>query len=330
MIRRALLKAVAIPGHQVPVRQPRDAAALWLGHRRHPGDGGRARPGRHAEGHRPGRRRHHQRRLHPPLLRPDGRRATTDAHRGGDHHPDPPPHPGDAAARGPDPGLPGAAAGAAVPAGAARGRDEAHARAGRLRPDACEALRGHRPARPCRDQLRLSGHGERPLPDVALARSRPSTIRRCTACRRCNCSAPGGRSGSTPCRPTPTVRSPRFRGPPVPAVRAAARLRAVRRRASYLDEVVTDDHGGRMFVCSDTDYCETRAQPAMSARSVPQAAASEAAHAAAHDTLLSAARRSRRLRFGADPRAGRCRLSIFGRARCWPSSANRAPARPRC
>ena len=27
---------------------------------------------------------------------------------------------------------------------------------------------------------------------------------------------------------------------------------------SYLDEVVTDDQGGRMFVCSDTDYCETR------------------------------------------------------------------------
>ncbi|MDC0738687.1 alpha-D-ribose 1-methylphosphonate 5-phosphate C-P-lyase PhnJ [Cognatishimia sp. SS12] len=27
---------------------------------------------------------------------------------------------------------------------------------------------------------------------------------------------------------------------------------------SYLDEVITDDAGGRMFVCSDTDYCETR------------------------------------------------------------------------
>ncbi len=26
---------------------------------------------------------------------------------------------------------------------------------------------------------------------------------------------------------------------------------------SYLDEVVVDDKGGRMFVCSDTDYCET-------------------------------------------------------------------------
>ncbi|KFF49302.1 hypothetical protein GY26_08690 [Gammaproteobacteria bacterium MFB021] len=27
---------------------------------------------------------------------------------------------------------------------------------------------------------------------------------------------------------------------------------------SYLDEVITDDHGGRMFVCSDTDYCQSR------------------------------------------------------------------------
>jgi len=29
---------------------------------------------------------------------------------------------------------------------------------------------------------------------------------------------------------------------------------------SYLDEVVTDDRGGRMFVCSDTDYCAQRAE----------------------------------------------------------------------
>ena len=29
-------------------------------------------------------------------------------------------------------------------------------------------------------------------------------------------------------------------------------------RDSYLDEVITDDRGGRMFVCSDTDFCETR------------------------------------------------------------------------
>lgn len=29
---------------------------------------------------------------------------------------------------------------------------------------------------------------------------------------------------------------------------------------SYLDEVIMDDQGGRMFVCSDTDFCSTRQQ----------------------------------------------------------------------
>ena len=31
---------------------------------------------------------------------------------------------------------------------------------------------------------------------------------------------------------------------------------------SYLDEVITDDQGGRMFVCSDTDYCQSRREAA--------------------------------------------------------------------
>jgi len=41
--------------------------------------------------------------------------------------------------------------------------------------------------------------------------------------------------------------------------------------ASFLDEVITDDRGGRMFVCSDTDYCERRRA------SRPEPAASNAA-----------------------------------------------------
>ena len=28
----------------------------------------------------------------------------------------------------------------------------------------------------------------------------------------------------------------------------------------YLDEVILDDRGGRMFVCSDTDHCESRGE----------------------------------------------------------------------
>ena len=31
---------------------------------------------------------------------------------------------------------------------------------------------------------------------------------------------------------------------------------------SYLDEVIIDDQGGRMFVCSDTDYCRSRQEAA--------------------------------------------------------------------
>ncbi len=41
----------------------------------------------------------------------------------------------------------------------------------------------------------------------------------------------------------------------------------------YLDEVVTDDRGGRMFVCSDTDFCEnkrTAASTSGTLREVPQ------------------------------------------------------------
>ena len=38
---------------------------------------------------------------------------------------------------------------------------------------------------------------------------------------------------------------------------------------SFLDEVVTDDAGGRMFVCSDTDYCEKRQARRRRRRSEP-------------------------------------------------------------
>ena len=45
---------------------------------------------------------------------------------------------------------------------------------------------------------------------------------------------------------------------------------------TYLDEVIVDDSGGRMFVCSDTDYCATRqatgGAPAQTATSQPQEA----------------------------------------------------------
>ena len=79
-----------------------------------------------------------------------------------------------------------------------------HARARGIRADAREALRGHRPPRPHRHDLRLSGEGRRPLRDGPLAdpeirQSEDGHVR-----RRCSCSAPAARSASMPCRPTPT------------------------------------------------------------------------------------------------------------------------------
>ena len=47
-----------------------------------------------------------------------------------------------------------------------------------------------------------------------------------------------------------------FEDHPFERYRHRRALRAVRRDDSFLDEVITDDRGGRMFVCSDTDYCE--------------------------------------------------------------------------
>ena len=58
----------------------------------------------------------------------------------------------------------------------------------------------------------------------------------------------------------------RLRGP---SVRARSRTDAACALCgaddSFLDEVITDDRGGRMFVCSDTDYCEARRAPGIAA-----------------------------------------------------------------
>lgn len=38
---------------------------------------------------------------------------------------------------------------------------------------------------------------------------------------------------------------------------------------SYLDEVVTDNEGGRLWICSDTDYCESNQKEKLSSPTVP-------------------------------------------------------------
>ena len=318
MIRRAILKAVAIPGYQVP-----------FGSREMPlpygwGTGGIQvtaaiiGPRRRAEGDRPGRRRHHQRRQHPPLLRsappasrpptaprrpPSSRRATASRRRRSREgqilvYQVPIPEPLRASSR-------------------ARRETRTHARARRVRPDARQALRGHRALRPIATHLRLPGDGERPLPDGALADPEVRQPEDAHAARRCSCSAPAARSASTRCRPRPTVESLDFDDHPFEVADAGpSRCALCGSRESFLDEVITDDGGGRMFVCSDTDYCRA------AARTAPRMS-DDAASAAAACRRRQALRRARRACDEVSLRA------LAGRgAGAW--SANRARARPRC
>jgi len=58
--------------------------------------------------------------------------------------------------------------------------------------------------------------------------------------------------------PYTSVRPLDFDDHPFRLIRAPHACSLCGARDSYLDEVVTDDRGGRMFVCSDTDYCAGR------------------------------------------------------------------------
>ena len=58
--------------------------------------------------------------------------------------------------------------------------------------------------------------------------------------------------------PFTSVRSLDFTDHPFRPHRAPHACALCGSTSSYLDEVLTDDRGGRMFVCSDTDYCATR------------------------------------------------------------------------
>jgi len=58
--------------------------------------------------------------------------------------------------------------------------------------------------------------------------------------------------------PYTAVRSLDFDDHPFRPSRAAQTCSLCGANDSYLDEVVTDDQGGRRFMCSDTDHCATR------------------------------------------------------------------------
>ncbi len=56
--------------------------------------------------------------------------------------------------------------------------------------------------------------------------------------------------------PYTEVRSLDFEDHPFRLTRAPCACALCGATTTYLDEIVTDDQGGRMFVCSDTDHCE--------------------------------------------------------------------------
>ena len=58
--------------------------------------------------------------------------------------------------------------------------------------------------------------------------------------------------------PYTAVRSLDFDDHPFRPIRAPHACALCGSRESYLDEVITDDSGGKLFVCSDTDHCTER------------------------------------------------------------------------
>jgi alpha-D-ribose 1-methylphosphonate 5-phosphate C-P lyase len=73
--------------------------------------------------------------------------------------------------------------------------------------------------------------------------------------------------------PWTSVKSLDFEDHPFRAINAPYPCGMCGATDSYLDEIVTDDHGGRLFVCSDTDYCgERRAAGHVGADAVREAA----------------------------------------------------------
>ena len=110
--------------------------------------------------------------------------------------------------------------------------------------------------------------------------------------------------------PWTEVRSLDFEDHPFRADQCAAACGLCGATDAYLDEVVTDDRGGRLFVCSDTDYCAERRAAAMSAPRAAGGGGMSRRHAAVGARPGAVVRR--------DPGAGAMSMSISGRARCWP------------
>jgi alpha-D-ribose 1-methylphosphonate 5-phosphate C-P lyase len=62
--------------------------------------------------------------------------------------------------------------------------------------------------------------------------------------------------------PHTAVKSLDFEDHPFARDRSEAPCALCGSRGGFLDEIITDDRGGRMLVCSDTDFCEANRGPA--------------------------------------------------------------------
>ncbi len=71
---------------------------------------------------------------------------------------------------------------------------------------------------------------------------------------------PGRESASTLSRPTPAWGESDFDDHPFTVQEWDEPCAICGSKHSYLDEVVLDDTGKRMFVCSDTDYCRQQSE----------------------------------------------------------------------
>ena len=258
MIRRAILKAVAIPGYQVPFASREMPMPYgW-------GTGGVQ--------------------VTAAIIGPDdvlkvidqgaddttnavsirnffaktaGVATTTDTTRR-DHHPDPPPHSRDAADRGSDPGLSGADPRAAALSRAARDRD---ARA--CTRSANTALMHVK----LYEDIARHGHIATTYAYPVTVDGRyvmdPSPIPKFDNPKMDDCPAlqlfgAGREKRIYAIPPYTAVVSLDFEDHPFERTKFDAPCAFCGATESFLDEVVTDDEGGRMFVCSDTDYCEKR------------------------------------------------------------------------
>jgi alpha-D-ribose 1-methylphosphonate 5-phosphate C-P lyase len=75
---------------------------------------------------------------------------------------------------------------------------------------------------------------------------------------RCSSSAPGANAASTRCRRIRRVKSLDFDDHPFHVESWDRPCALCGATDSFLDEIITDDAGTRMLVCSDTDHCTRR------------------------------------------------------------------------